>query len=55
MSTEMIQQLAMVLNALNSTEVKGKQNMANLAGSIGILEDIIVSLQKPEEGAEGDV
>lgn len=43
---DMIQNLAKVCNALNQVDVRGKQNMMNIAGSIDILEAIIANLQK---------
>lgn len=40
MKNEILQTIASVIGALNNTEVKGKQNLMNLAGAIGILEDL---------------
>lgn len=41
-----IQNLATVRNALDQIEVRGKQNLINLSGSIDIIEAIITNLQK---------
>lgn len=43
-----MQRIAVILNALNSIPVSGKQNLANLSGSIAVLEEIAGIL----EGAE---
>ena len=40
MKNEILQTIASVIGALNNIEVKGKQNLMNLAGAIGILEDL---------------
>ena len=42
---EMIQNLAAVCGALNQIDVRGKQNMKNLFGSIDVIEAVIASLQ----------
>ena len=44
MKEKTIQQLVLVLNALNSITVSGKSNLANLSGSISILEEVVSSL-----------
>lgn len=44
MKNEIIQKLSVVINALNATSVCGKQNCANMCGSISALEEIIVAL-----------
>lgn len=48
MKEEILQQLAIVLNALNTIPVSGKQNLANLSGSIAVLEEIIGVLGEAE-------
>lgn len=40
MKEEIMQRLAVVLNALNSISVSGKQNLANLSGSIAVIEEV---------------
>ena len=40
MKDQVMQQLGFVLNALNNVYVKGKANLANLSGSIAILEEV---------------
>ena len=36
--------LAAVLNALNAVSVNGKQNLANLSGSIAVIEEVAAML-----------
>ena len=43
---DIVKNLAAVCNALNQVDVRGKQNMLNVSGSIDILEAIIEILQK---------
>ena len=43
---DLIKHLTTVCRALNQIDVRGKQNMMNLSGSIDILETIITNLQK---------
>ena len=45
-NTQKIQNLNQVILALNNIDVKGKNNLANLAGSISILEDIVNEIAK---------
>lgn len=40
MKDDIMQRLTVVLNALNNTSVSGKANLANLSGSIAVLEEI---------------
>lgn len=40
MKDEIMQRLNVVLNALNNTSVSGKANLANLSGSIAVLEEV---------------
>lgn len=40
MKDEIMQRLNVVLNALNNTSVSGKSNLANLSGSIAVLEEV---------------
>lgn len=57
MKDEVMQRLAVILNALNSISVSGKANLANLSGSIAMLEEIgailgnvdMVSKDEPKE------
>lgn len=44
MKNEIMQKLSAVLGALNSISVSGKNNLANLSGSISILEEIALAL-----------
>lgn len=41
---EAVEQLNAVLQALNNTSVRGKQNLTNLIGSIQVLESVIAQL-----------
>ncbi len=40
MKEDIIQRITVVINALNSVSVNGKANLANLSGSIAMLEEI---------------
>lgn len=40
MKDDIMQRLTVVLNALNNTSVSGKANLANLSGSIAVLEEV---------------
>lgn len=40
MKEDIMQRLAVVLNALNSISVSGKSNIGNLGGSIAMVEEI---------------
>lgn len=44
MKDEIMNRLAAVLNALNMVSVNGKQNLANLSGSIAVIEEIAAML-----------
>lgn len=48
MKDEIIQRLTVILNALNSISVSGKANLANLSGSIAMLEEMGVMLNDTE-------
>ena len=48
MKDEIIQRIAVTLNALNSITVSGKTNLANLSGSITMLEEIGTMLSEAE-------
>lgn len=59
MKNEMTRRINTVLNALNNITVSGKHNLANLSGSITVLEELISVLQnvsfeedKPKEVKE---
>ena len=54
MNAEILQQLMTITTVLNNIEVKGRQNLANLAGSIGILEDIINKIQNGAQASAPD-
>ena len=51
---EAIGKLYTVIRALDSITVSGKNNLANLVGSISTLEDIIQILQQSEADKSGD-
>ena len=40
MKEDIMQRLTVTLNALNSVSVSGKSNLANLSGSIAMLEEV---------------
>ena len=40
MKEDIMQRLTVTLNALNSVSVSGKANLANLSGSISMLEEV---------------
>lgn len=44
MKNEILNRLVTVLNALNAVSVNGKQNLANLSGSIAVVEEVITML-----------
>ena len=44
MKDEIMNRLAAVLNALNAVSVNGKQNLANLSGSIAVVEEAAAML-----------
>lgn len=48
MKDEIMQKLVVVLNALNSIPVSGKQNLANLSGSIAVIEETIGILENSD-------
>lgn len=48
MKNEIMQKIIVVLNALNSIPVNGKQNLANLSGSIAVIEEIADLLENSE-------
>ena len=52
MKNEILQTIASVIGALNNIDVKGKQNLMNLAGAIGILEDLGNKIAAQEESAD---
>lgn len=44
MEQEIIQKIALVISRLNAVTVSGKNNMTNLLGSIGVLEEVCQSI-----------
>lgn len=52
MKNEIMQRLAVVLNALNNIDVRGKVNLANLSGSIAMIEEINAMLNGVEFAEE---
>lgn len=48
MKDEIMQRLNVVLNALNNITVSGKANLANLSGSIAVLEEVGAILSDAE-------
>lgn len=59
MKDEIMQRLIAAVNALNTIPVSGKQNLANLSGSINVIEEVLGMLdgadivQKTAEKAKG--
>lgn len=45
MKDEIMQRLIAVASALNTIPVSGKQNLANLSGSINVIEEVIGMLE----------
>lgn len=54
MKDEIMQRLTVTLNALNSITVSGKANLANLSGSIAMLEEIGAMLSEAEVKQKDD-
>lgn len=52
MKNEIMQRLAVVLNALNNIDVRGKANLANLSGSIAMIEEVNAMLNGVEFAEE---
>ena len=52
MKNEIMQRLAVVLNALNNIDVKGKVNLANLSGSIAMIEEVSAMLNSVDFAEE---
>ena len=50
MKDEIMNRLAAVLNALNAVSVNGKQNLANLSGSIAMLSDASIEKASAADG-----
>lgn len=48
MKDQVMQRLAFVLNALDNISVRGKANLANLSGSITMLEEVAQILNDVE-------
>lgn len=48
MKDEVMKRLNTVLNALNSIDVRGKANLANLSGSIAFVEEVYSILADAE-------
>lgn len=48
MKDEIMQRLNVVLNALNSISVRGKSDLANLSGSIAVVEEVASMLDSAE-------
>ena len=59
MKDEIMQRLIAAVNALTTIPVSGKQNLANLSGSINVIEEVLGMLdgadivQKAAEKAKG--
>ena len=54
MKDELLQRIYAVLNALNNISVSGKANLANLSGSIAMLEEIGTMLSEAEIKSKED-
>lgn len=54
-----INKLLTVVQVLNNIDTRGKQNLVNLGGAIGLIEDVIADIVKicntVAEAPEGDV
>lgn len=48
MKDEIMQRLIAIANALNTIPVSGKQNLANLSGSISCVEEILGMLENAD-------
>lgn len=48
MKNNILQRVSVALNALNNITVSGKQNLANLSGSIAILEELYGTLNESD-------
>lgn len=48
MKDEVMQRLIAVINALNTISVSGKQNLANLSGSISVIEEVLGMLENAD-------
>lgn len=48
MKNEIMNKLAVVINVLNNISVNGKANLANLSGSIAMVEEIASMLNESE-------
>lgn len=48
MKDEIMQRLVAVANALNTIPVSGKQNLANLSGSINVIEEVLGMLENAD-------
>lgn len=48
MKEQVIKRLSLTLNALDSVSVRGKANLANLSGSIAMLEEVLNMLNDIE-------
>lgn len=44
--TQILQRVSAIITALNAVNVSGKQNLANLYGSIAALEELIPEIDK---------
>jgi hypothetical protein len=49
---EYIQKLTAVINTLNRVEVKGRDNLNALLGSIQMIESVCQAMSKAEEGGD---
>ncbi len=48
MKNDVMQKIALVINALNNVTVCGEQNLVNLSGSIAVLKEIVSQLNTCE-------
>lgn len=51
---EVVGKLYAVVRALDAITISGKNNLANLVGSIGTIEEVIQMLQKSDSDKNGD-
>lgn len=51
-NTELYNRIATIVAVLNNIEVKGRQNLDNLSGSIRLLEEVAATLQQAQQKME---
>lgn len=51
-TTDLIAQLNLVINTLNTIPVQGKINLSHMLGAIATLENVVKQLQEDDDHAE---